>query len=132
MWQVGAVLLHWIVGSRRSVVAAPGLRSCGSRAELPHGMWNHPGPGIEPVSPALAGRFLTMDYLGSPTASYILPAWHLKLSQSTRVGSNLRQGLRKVQGCRRVGKATTASAFMLREFPKSPWLIFVLFFKKIL
>ena len=24
-----------------------------------HGMWDLPGPGIEPVSPALAGRFLT-------------------------------------------------------------------------
>ena len=35
-----------------SVVAAP-------RPILSHGMWDLPGPGIEPVSPALAGRFLT-------------------------------------------------------------------------
>ena len=28
-----------------------------------------PDPGIEPVSPALAGRFLPLSHLGSPTAS---------------------------------------------------------------
>ena len=27
------------------------------------GLWNLPGPGIEPVSPALAGRFLTTGWL---------------------------------------------------------------------
>ena len=25
------------------------------------GMWNHPGPGIKPASPALAGRFLSTE-----------------------------------------------------------------------
>jgi len=30
------------------------------------GMWNLPGPGIEPMSPALAGEFLTT---GSPGKS---------------------------------------------------------------
>ena len=35
------------------------LSSCGSRAQLLHGMWNLPRPGLEPVSPALAGRFST-------------------------------------------------------------------------
>ena len=34
------------------------LSSCGARAELLPGMWDLPGPGLEPVSPALAGRFL--------------------------------------------------------------------------
>ena len=37
------------------------LSSCGARAELLHGMWGLPGPGIEPVSPVLAGRFLTTE-----------------------------------------------------------------------
>ena len=35
------------------------LSSCGARALLLHGMWDPPGPELEPVSPALAGRFLT-------------------------------------------------------------------------
>ena len=33
------------------------LSSCGSRAQLLRGMWDPPRPGLEPVSPALAGRF---------------------------------------------------------------------------
>ena len=35
------------------------LSSCGTWALLLHGMWDLPRPGIKPVSPALAGRFLT-------------------------------------------------------------------------
>ena len=35
------------------------LSSCGSRAQLLGGMWDLPRPGLEPVSPALAGRFST-------------------------------------------------------------------------
>ena len=35
------------------------LSSCGSRAQLLCSMWDLPGPGLEPVSPELAGRFLT-------------------------------------------------------------------------
>ena len=35
------------------------LSSCGSRAQLLRGMWDLPRPGLEPVSPALAGGFLT-------------------------------------------------------------------------
>ena len=35
------------------------LSNCGSRAQLLRGMWDLPGPGLEPVSPALAGRFST-------------------------------------------------------------------------
>ena len=34
-----------------------GLRHCGTRAYLPCGMWDLPGPGIKPMSPALAGGF---------------------------------------------------------------------------
>ena len=32
------------------------LSNCGSRAQLLRGMWDPPRPGLEPVSPALAGR----------------------------------------------------------------------------
>ena len=42
------------------------LSSCGSRAQLPCGMWDLPRPGLEPVSPALAGRFSTTAPPGKP------------------------------------------------------------------
>ena len=42
------------------------LSNCDSRAQLLRGMWDIPGPGLEPVSPALAGRFLTTAPPGKP------------------------------------------------------------------
>ena len=42
------------------------LSNCGSRAQLLHGMWDLPRPGLEPVSPALAGRFSTTAPPGKP------------------------------------------------------------------
>ena len=74
LWRVGATLCcgarasHcsgfsccgvWALGMLASVVVARGLSSCGTQAQLLCGMWDLPGPGIEPVSLALAGRFLT-------------------------------------------------------------------------
>ena len=65
-------------GMRASVVVACGLSSCGlqalerrlssccTRAQLLRGMWDLPGPGLEPVSPALAGGFLTTAPPGKP------------------------------------------------------------------
>ena len=67
------------LGTWASVVVARGLSSCGSRAlehrlsscgaraQLLRGMWDLPGPGLEPVSPALlAGGFLTTAPPGKP------------------------------------------------------------------
>ena len=42
------------------------LSSCGSGAQLLRGMWDPPRPGLEPVSPALAGRFSTTAPPGKP------------------------------------------------------------------
>ena len=42
------------------------LSSCGSRAQLLRGMWDLPGPGLEPVSPALADRLPTTAPPGKP------------------------------------------------------------------
>ena len=42
------------------------LSSCGSRAQLLRDMWDLPGPGLEPASPALAGRFSTTALPGKP------------------------------------------------------------------
>ena len=35
-------------------------------------MWDLPGPGLEPVSPALAGGFLTTAPPGKPGVFYVL------------------------------------------------------------
>ena len=42
------------------------LSNCGSRAQPLRGMWDLPRPGLEPVSPALAGRFSTAAPPGKP------------------------------------------------------------------
>ena len=60
------LLLLRSMGSRRAGFSSCGsgalerrLSFCGARASLLHGMWDLPGPGLEPVCPALAGGFLT-------------------------------------------------------------------------
>ena len=61
------LLLLWSTGSRcaGSVVVAHRL-SCSM------GLWDLPGPGLQPFSPALAGGFLTTASPGkSPTFSYL-------------------------------------------------------------
>ena len=49
------------------------LSSCGSRAQLLHGMWDPPRPGPEPVSSALAGRLSTTAPPGKPRYVFFLP-----------------------------------------------------------
>ena len=56
-----------------------GLSSCGTRAWLSRGMWDPPGPEIEPVSPALAGRFLPMGHEESPRDGFYYNIGALKL-----------------------------------------------------
>ena len=70
------------LGAQASVAVAQGLSSCGSwalerrlsscgtRASLLHGMWDLPGPGLEPMSPALAGGFLTTEPPGKSPHVY--------------------------------------------------------------
>ena len=60
------LLFLWSVGSRHAGFSSCGSRalegklsSCGTWALLLRSMWDLPGPGLEPVSPALAGEFLT-------------------------------------------------------------------------
>ena len=47
------------------------LSNCGARAYLLHGMWDLPRPGLEPVCPALAGRFSTTAPPGKPSYSLL-------------------------------------------------------------
>ena len=48
----------WALGHR--------LGSLGTQAQLRQDLWDLPGPGKEPMSPALAGGFFTMSHQGSP------------------------------------------------------------------
>ena len=48
------------------------LSNCGSQAQLFRGMWDLPRPGIEPVSPALVGRFSTTVPPGKPPTHGLL------------------------------------------------------------
>ena len=82
--------LRWLLflhsaGSRHTVfsscsILAQQLQLSGSstraqqlwpQAELVLGMWNLPGPGIKPVSPALAGRFPYPAPPGNPLNSFL-------------------------------------------------------------
>ena len=76
---VASLFRAWALGMRASVVWHVGsavvprrLSSCGARAYLLHGMWDLPGPGLEPVSPALAGGFLTTEPPGKSQCCTIL------------------------------------------------------------
>ena len=51
------------------------LSSCGSRAQSLRGMWDLPGPGLEPVSPALAGGFSTAAPPGKPHPYLLMCSW---------------------------------------------------------
>ena len=47
------------------------VSNCGSRAQLLRSMWDLPRPGLEPVSPALAGRFSITAPPGKPYNLYL-------------------------------------------------------------
>ena len=92
MWCVG-FSLQWLLllrstGSRCAGFSSCGSRalerrlsSCGARASLLHGMWDLPGPGIEPVSPALAGRFLSTAPPGKPRKTDFRTCPHIEKTQ---------------------------------------------------
>ena len=49
------------------------LNSCGAGAQLLHSMWHLPGSRVEPVSPALAGRFFITEPPGkAPTPNFLI------------------------------------------------------------
>ena len=81
LWCTG-FSLRWLLllrstGSRRAGFSSCGSRalqrrlsSCGARAQLLRSMWDLPGPGLEPVSHALAGGFLTTASPGKSLFSF--------------------------------------------------------------
>ena len=120
MWRAGATLhcgaraSHcggfpccgaWAIGTQASVVVARGLSSCGSwalecrlsscgsRAQLLRSMWDLPGPGLEPVSLALAGGFFTTAPPGKPQMPFFssVPPWAIPRSQLGGQGAGRRK-----------------------------------------
>ena len=76
-WGPLFIAVRWPLTIAASLVAEHRLQTrrlsnCGSRAQLLRGMWDIPRPGLEPVSPALAGRFSTTAPPGKPRCGPIL------------------------------------------------------------
>ena len=60
------------------------LINCGSQAQPLCGMWDLPRPGLEPVSPALAGRFSTTAPPGKPQFDFLIQlkcGWWVRFHQ---------------------------------------------------
>ena len=67
------------------------LSSCGLQAQPLRGMWDLPRPGLEPVSPALAGGFSTTAPPGKPLSGFFPPIISLAMPKgSARVALTLR------------------------------------------
>ena len=49
--------IQGLINCGLQAIECTGFSSCGTWAQLLCALWNLPRPGIEPVSPALAGRF---------------------------------------------------------------------------
>ena len=70
-WEPLFIAVHGPLTIAASLVAEHRLQtrrlsSCGVRAQLLRGMWDLPRPGLEPVSPALAGGLPTTAPPGKP------------------------------------------------------------------
>ena len=67
------------------------LSSCGSWAQSLRGMWDLPRPGLEPVSPALAGIFSTTAPPGKPHSNLVNIFLHRFLNNSLNALQNVFQ-----------------------------------------
>ena len=64
------------------------LSNCGSRAQLLCGMWDLPRPGLEPVSPALEGRFSTTAPPGKPKGNILVQFFSYKEQNPFKLAKN--------------------------------------------
>ena len=67
----GVFSLRWLILLQTTGSSAQ-AQEFGGGTELLHGMWAGPGPGIEPVFPALAGRVFTTEAPGSPGVALMM------------------------------------------------------------
>ena len=66
LWHTGSVVVALGLSSCGPWALERRLSSCGARASLLRDIWDLPGPGLKPASPALAGEFLTTAPPGKP------------------------------------------------------------------
>ena len=74
MWRAGATLVFCLWRFSHCRAWAPehmDFGSCSVTARFRHSMWDLPRPGIEPMSPKLAGRFLPTGLPGKSLPSYL-------------------------------------------------------------
>ena len=63
------------------------ISSCGARVQPLYSMWDLPGPGLEPVSPALAGGLPTTAPPGKPPGCKVLiEPFLVRLGRTPREG----------------------------------------------
>ena len=101
------------------------LSSWGTWAQLLRNVWNLPGPGIKPVSPALAGRFLSTVPPGKyHTEMFLIP-------QSSHCPSERHAGLAPAEEMKAPFRGGTPSSMdLLSLWDKhrrwsSQWLVFM-------
>ena len=108
------------------------LSSCGSRAHLLRGMWDLPRQGLEPVYPALAGRFSTTAPPGKPRSlGFILSDRKIREVDS-RQRHDLFYVLRKSFLCwAENGRGAMGN---VRRLPSDPncWLVLTIFLPSLL
>ena len=72
-----SVVVRYGLNSCSSEALEHRLGSCGTQVLFPHAMWDLPGLGIKPVSPALAGGFFTTKLPGKPRKGFLKnDTWH--------------------------------------------------------
>ena len=88
LWRLGFSLcgFPWCLAQ---ALERMGFSSCGRQAWLLRDMWNFPGLGIELVSPALAGRFLTTGLLWKFSSIFLMKELGLVLAQPAHHHSDL-------------------------------------------
>ena len=92
------------------------LSNCGSRAHSLRGVWDLPRPGLEPVSPALAGRLSTTAPPGKPNTVKIWMTnshfWKKKTYRVFKKRDMIIEPLMERHGSRELGNF---SAYFVRE-----------------
>ena len=82
LWCAG-FSLRWLLLLRSTGSRCAGFSSCGTWAQLLHA-WDLPRPGLETVSPALAGRFLTTAPPGKSETRCLKTVWVMTSTGGTQ------------------------------------------------